>query len=460
GQASCRVGRGFASPTIPRQPLVTNKEGMGRMVLSCMLGTGGVVVNDCGNGDPMSEKKKKVRVELRKNRSKPPRGNDLTRAYQEDAGGTDDSRSTERVRAKGDLSRYRTVVQNAADSTGKPVVDAECLRGRVLRVHGLQSIVEVDDGRVFRCAIRRLLKSLATDERNVVTTGDVVWVRPAPVGSGNPTASQERSEVDDLEAPEAEEAASLSLSPSPLPNIEGMIERIEPRHGVLTRSSRRREHVLVANVDQVAIVVSLVQPDLKPHLIDRYLAAAQQGKLKPVLCLNKADLADPVALQPLVGAYAQLGVPVLLTSAKTGLGIGRLREQLRGRATVFSGQSGVGKSSLLNAVEPGLGLAVKSVSEVNSKGRHTTTYTQLIKLAFGGWVVDTPGVRQLQLWDVRPEEVEGYFPEFRPYVSLCDFPDCTHTHEAGCAVKAGIASQQISPRRYHSYLGLFHGIEE
>jgi ribosome biogenesis GTPase len=152
-------------------------------------------------------------------------------------------------------------------------------------------------------------------------------------------------------------------------------------------------------------------------------------------------------------------VPVLLTSATTGLGLDRLRQQLRGRATVFSGQSGVGKSSLLNAVEPGLSLAVKSVSEVNSKGRHTTTYTQLIKLASGGWVVDTPGVRQLQLWDVRPEEVEGYFPEFRPYVALCGFPDCTHTHEAGCAVKAAIASQQLSPRRYHSYLGLFNGIE-
>jgi ribosome biogenesis GTPase len=405
----------------------------------------------------MSNKKKKVRVEMRKNRTKPPRGNDLTRAYQEDAGGADDERSSERVRAKGDLSRYRTVVQDEADSTGKPSVDAaECLRGRVLRVHGLQSIVELDDGRMFQCAVRRLLKSLATDERNVVTTGDVVWIRPVLAGGGKKEGGQERPATSDREALEAEVVAASS----PLPLAEGMIERIEPRHGVLTRSSRRREHVLVANVDQVAIVVSLVQPDLKPHLIDRYLAAAQQGQLKPVLCLNKADLADIVALQPLVGAYAQLGVPVLLTSAKTGLGIDRLREQLRGRATVFSGQSGVGKSSLLNAVEPGLGLAVKSVSEMNSKGRHTTTYTQLIKLASGGWVVDTPGVRQMQLWDVIPQEVEGYFPEFRPYVSLCGFPDCTHIHESGCAVKAAVTNRQISPRRYHSYLGMFNSSDE
>jgi ribosome biogenesis GTPase len=403
----------------------------------------------------MSDKKKKVRMELRKNRSKPPRGNDLTRSYQEGKGASGEERSTERVRAKGDLSRYRTVVQDKADSSAMPAIDAaECLRGRVLRVHGLQSIVESDDGRMFRCTLRKLLKSLATDERNVVTTGDVVWILPAVAERGKPQIP-EGSGAANLESPETEATAALPSSPVAL--AEGTIERIEPRHGVLTRSSRQREHVLVANVDRVAIVVSLVEPELKPHLIDRYLAVAQQGNLKPILCLNKADLADPVALQPMVGAYAQLGVPVLLTSARTGLGIDRLKEELRGRATVFSGQSGVGKSSLLNAVEPGLALAVKSVSEVNSKGRHTTTYTQLIKLVSGGWVVDTPGVRQLQLWDVIPEEVEGYFLEFRPFVALCDFPDCTHTHESGCAIKSAVASRQISPRRYHSYLGLFHG---
>jgi ribosome biogenesis GTPase len=268
-----------------------------------------------------------------------------------------------------------------------------------------------------------LLRSLVTDERSIVPTGDRVWFRPSQ-------------------------------------NDEGVIERVEPRHGLLTRASRGREHVLVANVDQVVFVVSLVEPDLKPHLIDRYLAVAQQGGLTPVLLLNKADLADPVELQPLVGGYAQLGIPVLLMSARTGLGIGRLREQLRGRSTVFSGQSGVGKSSLLNAVQPGLSLAVKTVSEVNNKGRHTTTYAQLIKLESGGWVVDTPGVRQLQLWDVRPEEVEGYFPELRPFVPLCGFPDCTHTHEEDCAVKRAVYRRQIGFDRYTSYLGMFNGTQE
>ena len=179
-----------------------------------------------------------------------------------------------------------------------------------------------------------------------------------------------------------------------------------------------------------------------------------------MLLLNKADLADPVALQPLVGFYAQLGVPTILTSAATGLGVGRLRQLLRGRATVFSGQSGVGKSSLLNSVQPELALKVKSVSEGNDKGRHTTTYSQLIRLDAGGWVVDTPGVRTLALWDTIPEEVEGYFPEFRPFVPRCTFPDCTHTHETGCAVKAAVARRQLSERRYHSYLGMFRGAAE
>jgi len=162
----------------------------------------------------------------------------------------------------------------------------------------------------------------------------------------------------------------------------------------------------------------------------------------------------------MIGAYARLGIPTILTSASTGVGVNRLRDVLRGRSTVFSGQSGVGKTSLLNAVQPGLALRVKTVSDVNHKGRHTTTTAELIRLDFGGWVVDTPGVRQLQLWDTRPEEVEGYFRDFRPFVSNCAFPDCTHTHEAKCAVKAAVARHMIPERRYHSYYGLFHGVAE
>jgi ribosome biogenesis GTPase len=378
-------------------------------------------------------KKKKVRVDLRKNRSKPPRPRNWTRGFQEHGFAEEATVNDERVRAKGDLSRRRTIIQ---DETGAPIsagqepaempaVDAgTALPGRVLRVHGLFSEVAAENGRQYRCTVRRLLRTLATDERNIVTTGDRVWFLPA----GDPDNTS-----------------------------EGVIERVEPRHGLLTRASRGREHVLVANVDQLVMVMALVEPDLKPHLIDRYLASAAQGGIAPIICLNKADLVDPVLYQPLVGLYSQLGIPTLLTSAATGIGIEQLRRRLRDRQTVFSGQSGVGKSSLLNSIQPGLGLKVREVSEATQKGRHTTTTAQLLRLDFGGWVVDTPGLRQFELWDIIPEEVEGFFPEFRPFVPLCAYPDCTHTHEDRCAIKRAVEGRQISASRYTSYLGLFGG---
>jgi ribosome biogenesis GTPase len=374
-------------------------------------------------------KKKKVRVDLRKNRSKPPRQRDWTRKFSGADVDEDSGRGQERIRAKGDLSRRRTIITEetdgktgeGAEAAGMPTVDPEtCRPGRVLRIHGLSSVVETEDGRQLRCTVRRVLRTLVTDERNIVAAGDYVWVLP-------------------------------------MPGDEGVIERVEPRHGVLTRASKGREHVLVTNVDQVVIVMALAEPALKPHLIDRYLASAEQGKIAPIICLNKSDLIDPVDFQPLIGMYSQLGIPTLLTSAVTGFGIDRLRERLRNRETVFSGQSGVGKSSLLNAIQPDLALRVREVSETTQKGKHTTTTAELIRLDVGGWVVDTPGIRQFQLWDIIPEEVEGFFPELRPFVPLCAFPDCTHTHEERCAVKRAVAQGQVSEQRYTSYLGLFHG---
>jgi ribosome biogenesis GTPase len=375
-------------------------------------------------------KKKKVRVELRKNRSKPPRERQWTRGFHSHGYTEEATTSDERVRAKGDLSRRRTIMQDDApnsaegtkETTDMPAVDArECLAGRVLRVHGLACIVETDDGaRQVRCAVRGLLKNIATAERSIVTTGDRVWIRPDPGG-------------------------------------EGIIERVEPRHGLLTRASKGKEHVLVANVDQVVIVMALVEPDLKPHLIDRYLVSAEQGGITPVVCLNKADRVDAAPFQSLIGLYSQIGIATFLTSATTGQGVERLRALLRGRQTVFAGQSGVGKSSLLNVLQPGLDLRVREVSDVNQKGRHTTTTAQLLRLDFGGWVVDTPGIRQFQLWNLQPGEMEGFFPEFRPFVTLCAFPDCTHTHEERCGVKRGVRLGQITDQRYVSYLGLYNG---
>jgi len=370
-------------------------------------------------------KKKKTRVELRKNRSQPPRDRGWTRGFDDHGYENESTLGQERVRAKGDLSRKRTIIQDetphGTEQSEMPTADRDtCVPGRVLRVHGLVSVVQTEDGREVRCAIRRVLKNLATDERNVIATGDRVWIHPTMEG-------------------------------------EGVIERVEPRHGCLTRASRKREHVLVANVDQLVVVMALVEPEVKPNLIDRYLASAEQGGIAPILCLNKADLVDRAEYQPLVGFYSQLGIPTLLTSAVTGMGMDRLRKLLNDRQTVFSGQSGVGKSSLLNTLQPELGLQVRTVSDVNDKGKHTTTTTSLLRLDFGGWVVDTPGIRQFELWDIIPEEVEGFFSEFRPYVHLCGFPDCSHTHEDNCAVKNAAALRHISQARYISYLGMYSG---
>jgi len=178
-----------------------------------------------------------------------------------------------------------------------------------------------------------------------------------------------------------------------------------------------------------------------------------------VIVINKVDLVDPASLQPLIGVYAQMGYTVLPVSAATGFGIDRLRRVMLGRGSAVAGQSGVGKSSLLNAIEPSLGLRVREVSRDTQKGRHTTTSAMLVPLADGGYIVDTPGIRQFQLWDVVPEEVAGWFRDIRPFVNHCRFPDCTHTHEEDCAVKDAVADDLLDARRYESYCHLFAGDE-
>ena len=174
---------------------------------------------------------------------------------------------------------------------------------------------------------------------------------------------------------------------------------------------------------------------------------------------HAAPLVDPAELVGWQGLYARLGYGVVTTSATTGHGIDRLRDLLQDRETVVSGQSGVGKSSLLNALQPGLKLRTGDISRVTGKGRHVTRRTELLELDAGGWVVDTPGIRQLALWDVIPEEVEGFFVEFRPFVALCRFPDCSHTHEEGCGVKQAVADGLIHPSRYRSYERIYSGDE-
>jgi ribosome biogenesis GTPase / thiamine phosphate phosphatase len=372
-------------------------------------------------------RKKKIRAEFRKQHQVRRRQKDLTRKFARDDHAEDKLFKSERITGKGDLTRKRTIVgvEDDAESGGFKVlrdVDDTSLRGRVLSVHGLASIVQADDGRQFRCAIRGLLKDLSTDLRHVVVAGDVVWIRPESGG-------------------------------------EGLIERIEPRQHILSRTSKGRQQILVANVDQLVIVASAAEPNLKPNLIDRFLVEAERMRIEPILCINKIDLVDPADLMPIVGVYGQMGYRVLLASATTGQGIDSLRRLLADKESVVAGQSGVGKSSLLNAIEPELALRVREVSRENEKGKHTTTVARLIPLAIGGFVVDTPGIRQFRLWDIVPEEVASYYRDIRPYVSLCRYPDCTHMHEANCAVKDAVADGRLDARRYESYCHLRSGDE-
>ncbi|MBC8354054.1 MAG: ribosome small subunit-dependent GTPase A [Planctomycetes bacterium] len=371
--------------------------------------------------------KKKIRTEFRKKHESRTRNTDLTRAFQEHGFEDDETVRSERVSGKGELTRKRTIIGDAIEHEDASLAvhldidESVCLHGRVLRVHGLQSDVQAEEsGDVYRCATRRLLKSLSTDQRHVVVAGDHIIFRPESGG-------------------------------------EGFIERIEPRHGILSRTSKGRQHVIVANVDQLLIIASAAEPTLKPNLIDRFLVTAEKARIRPIICINKIDLVHAADLQPLAGVYGQMGYRVVLISATTGQGVSQVRRLVRGKESVVAGQSGVGKSSLLNAIDPGLALRVNAVSEENQKGRHTTTTAQLIPLGDGGYIVDTPGIRQFQLWDVIPEEVAGYFRDIRPYVSQCRFPDCTHTHESECAVKDAVADGRLDTRRYESYCYLQAG---
>ncbi len=231
-------------------------------------------------------KKKKIRAEFRKNRGSRSPSTDWTKRFKQTEAHDDESVREERVSGRGELTRKRTILIDDVATADAGEAGAqlgvhrdECLAGRVLSVQGLTSTVQTVDGRVHQCATRRLLKTLRTVERHVVAAGDRVMFRPAPGG-------------------------------------EGIIERIEPRHRILSRATRGRQHVIVANVDQLLIVASAAEPYLKPNLIDRFLVSAEKNKIRPLIVINKTDLVDRATLEPLVGVYSQMGYRVLLATPR------------------------------------------------------------------------------------------------------------------------------------------------
>ena len=243
----------------------------------------------------------------------------------------------------------------------------------------------------------------------------------------------------------------------------GSIEEIAERKSVLSRTrpsahnrsvNRDQEQVLVANPDQVIFVFATKNPFTSLRKLDRFLVVAEMNNLPAIICVNKLDLVKEEKARQQFGPYEKIGYPVIYTSVKQGHGVDELRACLKDKISVLTGSSGVGKSSLLNVIQPGLGLKVHEVSKASGKGLHTTRYAELFPLEMGGYVADTPGIRGLALFDLEPTEVDAYFREIAPFVPECRFSDCSHRHEPKCAVRTAVQDGRVSPERYDSYLRL------
>ncbi len=330
----------------------------------------------------------------------------------DDRDGSYRARTRERAKL---LDRTRTRVKLGDIPEG-------ALQGTVMRPLGPRWMVTTP-GAIWDCAVSGIVDVPHTS--SLVAVGDVVWVLP--------DGSQEHS---------------------------ASIIKVEERTTVLSRKAAgrgRREQVLVANAEQLCIVVAAAQPDYKKRLIDRYLIAADKGDLAPMIVVNKIDLIPDEYRQDFVDdlrVYSdELGIPVIFTSSTTGEGIAELEQELLTHVSLLAGPSGVGKSSIINLIS-NVPQAVGEISRKYDKGRHTTTAAIVIPLRNGGTVIDTPGIREFALWELGLDELPFYFEEFAPFTEKCRFNTCSHTHEPGCGVKSAVEEGRIDEERYASYLNL------
>ncbi len=334
----------------------------------------------------------------------------------------------ERVMPRGEQERRRSVEKVAFSTVTTDEDEVDLATDETFVQQG--TVIEVSKGgcqvdtnsKVLLCHIRGTLKAQESGYTNVVAVGDEVLISEDDTGSG-------------------------------------VIESVLPRRTMLVRPDSFRSHlqqVLVANADQLLIVSAWQQPALWLELIDRYLIAAQRNNLPAVICVNKIDLEqDADEVQTTLQPYRDLGYQVILTSALTGEGVDTLQALLYGKTTVLSGLSGVGKSSLLNAVQPGLALRVGSASVANKEGRHTTSQATLTRLNSTDTVIDTPGIREFGLSGLTPAELGNFYPEIAEAAPMCRFANCTHLVEPNCAVQTAVAEGRIATSRYENYRQIY-----
>ncbi|NGX57723.1 MAG: putative ribosome biogenesis GTPase RsgA [Chlamydiae bacterium] len=342
-------------------------------------------------------------------------------------------RQERKVASQKDRSKYKkTDFDKFQEELSKEILSKldrdKLLKGRVISIKSEGIIVDTPSGQLL-CELRGLLKKVKTRYKNLVAVGDFVLIEP-------------------------------------LEHQEGFIYYVEPRKSTLSRAdtiSQKKQQLIAANIDQVLITTSVGIPPLKPSLVDRYIIATDKGNMEPVIVVNKIDLLDgddqKDLLERFVRAHEKSGIQVVLVSAETGEGIEDLKAVMTDKASVFSGQSGVGKSSLINVIT-GLDLKVGVVVDRTRKGAHTTTHATLISLECGGWVIDTPGIKSFGMWDLDKEELPFYFEEFARYLPKCKFPNCSHLHEPDCAVIEAVEKGEISRLRYESYAALSKDIDE
>ncbi|NGX50652.1 MAG: putative ribosome biogenesis GTPase RsgA [Chlamydiae bacterium] len=349
--------------------------------------------------------------------------------------GKRESRKERQESRSRDRSKYKKTDQDqkfSQLSQEEPPLGAHLKRGRILTISP-EIITVASDHENYICTLKGALKKERTKQKNLIAVGD--WVH------------FEKKSVD-----------------------SGAITHIEKRSSFLARAdnlTRRKKQLIAVNIDQVFIVISVVAPKFKPLLIDRYVLSALKGKMKPIILINKIDLltdppefiqeadiaAEALLLQAFLEAYKPLDIPILQLSVSTKKNLEELRALMQDRTSVFAGQSGVGKSSLINALL-GSSLPIGDIVEKTRKGSHTTTSAALIPLENEGFCVDTPGIKSFGVYDISPDDLLLAFPDFAPFSLHCKFPNCSHIHEPSCAVKEALESDKIHPLRYASYTTL------